>query len=267
MSDAQIIGICLVRNEERYLDRVIANSIEFCDRFYIADNESTDQTPALAAAWAERDTRVVYRRIRHPAESHALIEQYANSPTWIFAVDGDEIYDPAGLKILRDQVRAGRWDAQWMIIGNALNCVFLDLPHGVARGYLSPPSRSITKLYNFNAITCWSEVTSERLHGGRLLFKDGFNDRKRENMNQGCAWEESIFRCLHLCFLPRSRLDKIRNGRVSRWNIAEQQSRGYLFWKLARLLGRFNIIPVSKWKWDRYARGPEVKMNVRDFFV
>jgi len=43
-TDRKIVGICLVRNEERFLDLILNNIIDFCDQILIADNKSTDHT-------------------------------------------------------------------------------------------------------------------------------------------------------------------------------------------------------------------------------
>ena len=267
MNKMRIVGICLVRNEEKYFGQALANVYDFCDEIIIADNGSQDSTWEIAKEWAKKRKKITCRQIEDPGESHRMIEPFAGTPTWIFAVDGDELYDPAGLESFRKELETGKYDKYWRVIGNALNCVRLDLAGDQAEGYLSPPSRSITKLFNFAAITGWPGANGERLHGGKPAFKPGYGEKSRYVLNAEKTWDESSFRCLHLCFLPRSRLDKIgEDGRVSRWNLAEQQGNGLLVRVYASLLKRLGIYRTSGWKQDRYARGSLVSRPVRQFF-
>jgi len=261
-----IVGICLVRNEERFLDQVLANIIDFCDQIIIADNESADATNAIAKYWSDKYPSVSVKIINHPAESHQMLLPYINTSTWIFAVDGDEIYDPVGLAQLRTQIMAGSFDGYWRILGNVLNCISLDRETNQAHGYLSPPSRSITKLYNFNAIDDWSGVEGERLHGGTISFKEGFQDSTCLRLHEKVLWDNSIFRCLHLCFMPRSSMDsKPKNGIVTRWNLAEQQSKGVLVFFFAWFFRLLGISRSSEWKFRKYGRGPVAAKNVEQF--
>ena len=65
-----------------------------------------------------------------------------------------------------------------MILGNVLNCITFNPAIGQAGGYLAPPCRSMTKLYNFNAIESWAGPCPERLHGGdgiRVGYEGGFD--------------------------------------------------------------------------------------------
>ena len=171
----QIVGIVLVRNEEKYLQRIIGNILDFCDRILIADNLSTDSTADIASSIAGRlNNKVEYHSISHPGQSHSLIQGFAGSNTWIFAVDGDELYDPEGLARLRQRIFSGAFNDWWVVFGNVLNCIELNMELRYARGYLAPPCRSMTKLYNFNAIESWNGPCPERLHGGKVVFKKGF---------------------------------------------------------------------------------------------
>ncbi len=267
MSASRIVGICLVRNEEIYLGQMLANIYEFCDEILIADNGSTDSTWRIATEWAQKRPKIQCRQIRHPSESHRMIEPFVNTPTWVFGVDGDELYDPCGLESFRKEIAAGLYDPYWMVSGGVLNCTRIDKGLKTAQGYLSPPSRNITKFYNFSAISEWSDVPGERLHGGRVVYKPGYGGSRRCPLHKQKKWEESLFRCLHLCFLPRSNRDSVdKDGRVTRWNLAEQQARGPLIRMYSAVLRQFGISRASPWKNDRYARGSLVSSPIQPFF-
>ncbi len=263
---AQILGIVLVRNEDLNVARAISNIIGFCDQIIIADNGSTDETLRIAAGIAAlhpQHIRLV--SIKHPRESHDLISPLAGTRTWVFGVDGDEIYDPLGLGQLRQRILAEDFSNQWMLLGNVLNCVDIDHRSGQASGYLAPPCRSITKLYNFGAIEAWNGDCKGRLHGGHIHFREGFGPELRRNLHDEMSWDLSELRCLHLCFLPRSSMDS--EGCGPRENIMEIHTSGLramVIRALGRIVGRRTAI--SQWKRTRYMRGPLVRVSTVPFF-
>lgn len=258
----RVVGIVLVRNEAFYIERAIGNVLAFCDELIVCDHGSTDGTPRilqrLANAFPEK---ISLHSIRTPRGSHELLKPHMGSDAWIFAVDGDEIYDPAGLERLRLRLEKGEFANDWVLFGNVLNVRILDKERGVASGYLAPPCRSMTKLFNFAAIDAWDGDTPERLHGGRIRFREGFHAGLRRNLHEGISWEEADFRCLHLCFLPRSPGDE-----GSRPNIMDRHA-----WSAGKWWSRFRAALTGRkpagWKEEKYARGPLVEKDVRAFFM
>ncbi len=84
-----------------------ATSPAFCDRIHVVDHVSTDGTweilrasppSSITSTCGDRATR---------AESHELLEPYAGTDTWVLRVDGDELYDPAGLARFARALEAG----------------------------------------------------------------------------------------------------------------------------------------------------------------
>jgi len=258
-----IVGIALVRNEDLYIGRVLRNALSLCDRLLVADNGSTDDTWNRVQRLAGVDARVAARRIDDTAESHRMIQPYIGTSTWIFGVDGDEIYDPSGLARLRAEILAGRYQEYWKIVGNVLNCTALDVGAHSARGHLSPPSRSMTKLYNFGAFASWNGDCPERLHGGEPVLREGFSEDRFCALHERTPWEESPFRCLHLCFLRRSSRDSAAPG--ARLNIMEKRARRW--WQRLPVPGlRSGAAETERYKRRKYMRGPEVAVDVGAFF-
>ncbi|MEO6054674.1 MAG: hypothetical protein ABIP97_11730 [Chthoniobacterales bacterium] len=258
----RVIGIILVRDEDLFVEWSVRNVIAFCDELIIADHHSRDRTPEiLQNLAAEFPDKIRYHQILHPRESHELIRPYANSDCWIFGIDGDEIYDPRGLAKFRAELDRGTFRDTWVLFGNVLNVKVLDLPDRKASGHLAPPCRSMTKLYNFSAIKDWTGNCLERLHGGEIIFHPGFDETKRTDYYKTVPWEQSPFRCLHLCFLKRSSLDQLGRPRLNimdkyAWN-AEK-----VFHKISHILrGR---TPTS-WKEEKYARGELVTLDINAF--
>jgi hypothetical protein len=216
----------------------------------------------LAAEFEHLDAR----RSHQAADSHRLIEPYAGTATWVIGVDGDELYDPARLVRFREELLAGRFDRVFKIASNVLNCVDLNGEAGTASGYLSPPSRSITKLYNFGAIESWHGDGSERLHGGVIAFRPGYDDRSVDNLGERLAWDETPLRCLHACFLRRSSGEP-DGGEWARPILEETGLQDRSLRGAVKRLARLRRVPhVSAWKREKYMRGPVVTVDASPFF-
>lgn len=260
-----IVGIALLRNEDRFVEQAIRNTVDFCDLLIVADHCSTDGTrPILKRLAAEFTDKIQLVRIQDARESHFLINGYANSRTWGFAVDGDEIYDPAGLARFREELLSGKYDHMWQIFGNVLNCVSVNAGSNEAAGHLAPPCRSMTKLYNLNAIKSWDGAVTHVFANGTIKFKPGYDASMRLNLHEQVSWDEADFRCLHLCFMPRSSLDSNKAG--ARRNVSESLHSGPVYWA-KKLISWLRRRPMqSGWKLEKYARGPVVTKDAGPFF-
>jgi len=259
-----IIAIVLIKNEDLFIEAVLRNILDFCDRIHVADNHSTDGTADIVRRLAAQYPKIEYRTVDHPSESHDWIAGYAGGPNWVFGVDGDEVYDPAGLRRFRAELLAGRYDASFKLLGNVLNVRRLDRAGQTARGFLCPPCRSMTKLYNFGAIQAWPPPCPERLHGGQIQFKSGYGMESCRLLHNEWSWEETPFRCLHLCFTNRSSLDKKQGGKVKiRKGVGEGTM--WAFNLRSWLLSLFGREDIPYFKRDFYMRGPLVEKNVRVF--
>lgn len=262
----QIVGILLIRNEDRFIELILSRIVEFCDQIIVADHQSNDNTAKIVQKIAKEYAHIRYVAIEHPMASHSLIQTYAGKPVWVFGVDGDELYDPNRLKILRSKLLKGEFGSHWVVFGNVLNCIELDMQSAQATGYLAPPCRSMTKLYNFQLINEWGGDCPERLHGGTIDFKPGSNALQRYDMYKEVDWEDSDLRCLHLCFLRRSSLESEQQGMISRKNISDINSEGVLQKTLSfvkRLFGKSDFKP--QWKHEKYCRGKLVTKDISSF--
>jgi Glycosyl transferase family 2 len=262
---ARIVGIVLVRNEDLFVEQAVRNILDFCDEILLCDNDSQDGTPAILERIAsERPEKVTLHRIRHPSASHDLIAPRAGERAWMFAVDGDELYDPEGLRGFRTRLLGGEFDDWWLIRSNMLYAIDLDRPSGMARGYLSPPAPSMVKLYNFALIERWDGFHHHRLDGAHgLVFKPGRDGRKLELGTQH-DWADSPLRCLHVCFLRRSTRDRRAGARA---NVRERHGAARLpkrAWR--RVRERLGLPGQSAWKLAHYRRGPVVEVDASPFF-
>lgn len=267
MVDFQIVGIMLIKNEDLFIERVILNVIQFCDKLIITDHQSTDKTYGICQRLADEFSKIDLQKIRDTKESVDVLVPYYGTKTWIFAVDGDELYDPVGLKIMRQKLLSGFFSETWCIFGNVLNVISLDNDQKKAKGYLAPPARSMTKLYNFSIIEDWPDCKIERLHGESVVFKKGHSGVRRY-LHQELDWDASYFRCLHAVFVKRSSLDsgfytlgRLNPDELSRFLLGK----GFFKKAIQALKLRIQQMLGLDWKNKKYRRGMLVEKDVRAF--
>jgi glycosyltransferase involved in cell wall biosynthesis len=263
----RVVGIVLLHDEDVYAERVIRNVAAFCDRVHVADHASTDGTWKIVSSLAAELDNVDAVRIANAARSHDLVLPYVGTDTWVLSPDGDEIFDPEGLRQLRAGLEAGRYDASFRLFPGMLHCVELDAEAMMATGYLAPPALTGPKLFNFAALESWDRVYRERLHEGEPVFRDGWQWSSVARLGDDHAWDENPFRCLHVCFLPRSSRDRAGREHV-RLNIAEANTyRRDLAGRAARALGRGYAPRGTSWKQEKYRRGPLVSKDASPFLA
>ncbi len=274
-SNFKLVGISLVRNEDRFIQQAVRNVAPFCDDYILADHMSEDRTWEICQELREEFPQIRAHRIEHSRQSHDFIKDYAGTPTWILGVDGDELYEPSGIQWIRSELESGRFNNYWAVKGHVLNCTELDEVQKTARGFLAPPSRPITKLMNFGALHSWTGCERQYAHDGVRVFK---SDRYREpgpedyyrkyELGEDSDWDQARFRCLHLCFLSRSSRDALHLTRTSPMeaNPAQLDYRHLArpsWWR--QLTSRFFKTPPKDWKHEWYARGELVSKPVYSF--
>jgi hypothetical protein len=243
--------------------------MDFCDEIIVTDNLSNDKTAEKVKLLSRQHAKIKYHRIDKISDSHELIKEYAGKNVWIFGVDGDEIYDSEGLISFRKELLAGIYDKWWMILGNVLHCTGFDNVKKMVTGHFAPPCRSMTKLYNFGIIESWEGSSGERLHGGEIIFKKGYGKELRRYLHEEVSWERSKFRCLHMCFLQRSSIQKSWKGEyLPRPNPADILSQTPLqrLWVLIRNGLGLPAQGKQEWKIEKFTRGPVETLNVSNFF-
>ena len=255
----RVVGVVLVRDEDVFVERAVRNVAGFCDELLLFDHRSSDRTPEILKRLAEELPHARFEALRDPAVSHERILPYVGTDTWVFGVDGDELYDPEGLRRFRPRLLGGELDDWWLVRSNVVHAVELDDERRTARGYMAPPAPSMVKLHNFALIESWDGRHPERLHGTEgLRFKPGREARKLE-LGRRYSWDESPLRCLHVCFLPRSSRDGERRARP---NIRDRNAPARLPLRVWRRLAGES----PRWKHEHYREGPLCVVSAEPFF-
>jgi hypothetical protein len=195
----KIIGICLIKNEDLFIEYAIRNCIDFCDEILILDNKSIDNTFNIITNLKSEYSKIRIISVNNCKDTNKYINKYAGTDTWIFGVDGDEIYDKSGLSNIRKLILDGKFNNYYRIRASTIHVFNLDIEKNQATGYMSPPARHISKLYNFNHLITNFPV-DERLHGEVKWNND--------NIYIYSNFNEDNFRCLHLCFINRSSVNR-----------------------------------------------------------
>jgi glycosyltransferase involved in cell wall biosynthesis len=252
----KIVGVVLVRNEDRFISSVLESIHEGCDSILVMDHSSRDRTLEKAKDFAQKSRKLMIRTIHNARESHALLQPWIGTDTWIFAVDGDEIYDPVRTPELMNQLRKGQWKDYFRVKGHSFHVASLGPP---LKGYLAPPARPVVKLFNFSLLEEWKGAY-HRLHGGKPRFREG-SSGEILNLRDWYDFHQSPLRCLHFPFMRRtSKADK-ENGRL---NISDRVAAGKkkkILWKIKSFVG----VPVkSPGKDKNYRFGEEVALSCED---
>jgi hypothetical protein len=208
---------------------------------------------------------VSLHRVRRAGEANLYLRPYVGEPVWVLGVDGDDLYEPDRLAGLRAAILRGDFDAFESVKGNALHCVALDPASGTASGYPAPPARTITKLRNFAALESWTGRTVEHLYGGERRLKAEFAGSPVCVLGEQYSWQDSPFRCLHVCFLPRS--SRQPATQTTRRSAIEAIGLGRRERARAAILTALGRPPESGWKLDKYRQGELVTVDdVGGFF-
>lgn len=272
----QIVGSVLVRNEDVFVERAIRNVASFCDRIHVLDQQSVDRTSDILRRLACELDQVEVVRSSDARDSHRVLEQYAGTETWVLGVDGDELFDPGALERVRADLLAGAHTDVFRLKGHVLNCIELKSEDDGwnASGYMAPPSRPVTKLFNMAVVASWTGCP-ERLHAGSIEFRDGFDWDSIRYLDQGTTWESDPLRLLHVCFVRRSSSDGLDpdGGRVSMWETGAFR-RGPLGLPF-RLRYHRHMDPRLKeyrrtgrnWKQEWYRRGERTTVDASPFLA
>ena len=119
MSQAIVYGMLRVKNEARWIERVIKSIKPICDKVFVFDDHSTDGTPDICENLGARVHRSQFTGLDESRDKNLLLSwiyqevppQFSKanfaSPYWALAIDGDEVLAEGHGEIIRDSITVG----------------------------------------------------------------------------------------------------------------------------------------------------------------
>lgn len=100
---SKVIGMMRIKNEEKWIARVLEKASTIVDGFVILDDGSTDRTPQICKSFPnilhyemQQETTVDEARDKNKLLKLAL----SYNPDWILALDGDEVLEDAAAEVI-----------------------------------------------------------------------------------------------------------------------------------------------------------------------
>jgi glycosyltransferase involved in cell wall biosynthesis len=104
-----IWGFMRVRNEQRWIGRVLQSMVPACERIVMLDDHSTDETVAIARSFKEVTLyESEFEGTREDRDKNFLLgklESMANVGDWVVSIDGDEEIADGGPSLIRSLTR------------------------------------------------------------------------------------------------------------------------------------------------------------------
>jgi len=248
----QIIGICVIKNEDIYIKNVLDNIIDFCDTILVIDNQSTDETVSIVKKCVNEHSKISLYFLKNINKSHKYVEPFVGKDVWAFGVDGDELYDAVGLRTLRRQILSGEYQKDWMLRGYFFHLIEMDKEKKMGYGYLAPPSKDPNKLYNLKLLKSWkNDKTQPIFHPQTHVFRNSKYysqhyppKKKLYNMYN---WKDCPLRCVHTRMIKRSSIEQYKTLINARLNMS-------------------NIINNKQYNFrEKYQMGKKIKIDISMF--
>jgi glycosyltransferase involved in cell wall biosynthesis len=180
-----IFGMMRVKNEAKWIIEVVTAILPICERVFILDDNSTDDTPILLDRFNERVTlfRSPFTGLDESRDKEFLLDRIygcigdmwssgdEKSPFWALAIDGDEVLVPEGQLAIHSTLLSSRKIHAYKL---PIHYLWNDRQHrrvdGVYRHFARPSIfRLMNKAFRFQR-TPWggnfhcSSIPQELLH-------------------------------------------------------------------------------------------------------
>ena len=107
MSKLKFVGMMNVKDEERWIARVLESALKVCETVCIIDDYSTDRTKQICREFERVElwpSRFEPRKDKTRDKNFIYNKAKAHDPDWILTIDGDEILEDDALSILEREV-------------------------------------------------------------------------------------------------------------------------------------------------------------------
>jgi glycosyltransferase involved in cell wall biosynthesis len=104
----QFVAMLRVRNEARWIAEVLESIRPLCERIFVMDDHSTDETVEICKRFAPLVivTPSPFEGLNESRDKNWLYDQILQfcEPEWILCIDGDEVLEKNGPAIIRDRI-------------------------------------------------------------------------------------------------------------------------------------------------------------------
>ncbi len=106
----RIIGALRVKNESRWLARVLESIEPLCDDCFVFDDHSEDTTPQIASEFGANVLLSPFQGLDEARDKDFLLDHVraAYPNCWVLMIDGDEVLEPGGAEKIRESIESGR---------------------------------------------------------------------------------------------------------------------------------------------------------------
>jgi glycosyltransferase involved in cell wall biosynthesis len=178
------VAMLRIHNEERWIREVITSTFQLCDRVFVMDDHSTDDTRFIIEALARRypgKVSVLYSPLEGLNESRDknwLYDQIIADckPEWILCIDGDEVLEGPASDAIRKTIdiypEVQSWALKIEFLWNAVDRVRVDRIYGdfwrpsLFRAFHEipgvPDSRRLLQEFRFQSTPFGRHVNSDK---------------------------------------------------------------------------------------------------------
>lgn len=154
-----IFGMTRIRDESKWIEEVLRSYLPICERIWVLDDHSSDNTPNICEAISERITviRTPYEGLDESRDKTYLLGRVMGnvsdinlsgdekSPYFSVCFDGDEVLAPGGVEIIKTMLHNTRYHAFKLPIWYLWNDRYHRRVDGVYANFARP---SIFRLMN-----------------------------------------------------------------------------------------------------------------------
>lgn len=131
--DPRFVCALRIKNEGAHIREVLAQALRLCQRAFVFDDHSTDDTISICESFGDTVTvlRSPFQGLDEARDKNFLLERVMlENPEWILWIDGDEVLEASGPEKIRAAVtqapRAAAWYLQIAYLWNDPEQVRID---------------------------------------------------------------------------------------------------------------------------------------------
>jgi glycosyltransferase involved in cell wall biosynthesis len=110
LGDPRFLGVMRIKNEARQIHAVLSQALVLCQRVFVFDDHSTDDTRAICHSFGDRVTLFPspFEGLNEARDKNYLLPKIlVAAPEWVLWIDGDEVLERSGPARLRHAAENG----------------------------------------------------------------------------------------------------------------------------------------------------------------